>query len=213
MYTKVYPTSRFNSSQSQFNEATLLDRTFKNSLTEPAPEVFQPANAVPMSHQKHYITISSRDRDTTLYPNPAKFQVSLPIELRNVKAVKVVQGSFPNVTELTTVPFVYLDIPELNFMQVTSLDSQVTGVLQLKPLASSAFLGIDAPTVACQYEFNNLKDRLARLNVSLRGPDGAQIEWTTETGVPDSADQWYLSMEITTLVPKQSSSVNFAVPF
>lgn len=192
----------------------MLQSTYRNNLTEPAPKPFLPQSGeFDMEAKKDYIVISSRDRDLAQYANPAQFHVNLPREYRNVKCLRVIQGSFPSVSQITSLPFVYLDIPEVNFIHVAGLSRDVTAVLQLKNIAPTNFLSVDSPIDRFQNPFSGLKDKLNRLTVNLLSPDGTTLNWATETTTASPANQWYVTLEITTVAPKPIRNVNYGTPF
>ena len=49
--------------------------------------------------EKHYVTISSQDRNVTKYPNANDFTIDLPQDYTNVKSVRLASSYFPIVDD------------------------------------------------------------------------------------------------------------------
>lgn len=60
-----------------------------------------------------YITISSLERDTTVFPNPGRFSLHLSKELKNIISIELIQAIIPNVNSVTSEPYLLLKIDEL----------------------------------------------------------------------------------------------------
>lgn len=189
--------------------------TYKNSITEPAPKVFQPETATQYTEEKNFVLVRSNDRDLNLYPNPAQFQITLQREFRNIKSIRVVQGTIANTSDTRLYPYLLLDIPELNFINVQGLGTDVTAMISLLPNMNNAFLNFDStPLSRITTEFKAVKDRINRLNVTLRSPDGTVLDWANETTQPiDPTMQVSFLLEITTIAPKRfTTTLNYSVP-
>lgn len=81
---------------------------------------------------KHTINVDSSDRDTTAYPTPAQYQVSLPSRFRNVQEARLVNIGVPEFTPPRRNVFIKID--NLNQVGGTSNSSGVNFCFAKLPL-------------------------------------------------------------------------------
>lgn len=86
-----------------------------------------------MGLAKHIITIDSADRNTTAYPTPSSYQISLPSRYRNVWEARLVNMSIPEFTP--PLRNVFLKIDTLNQIDGTSNSSGVNFCFAKLPLS------------------------------------------------------------------------------
>ena len=60
-----------------------------------------------------YITISSLERDTAIFPNTGRFNINLARELKNIVSIELIQAIIPDVNSVTNEPYLLLKIDEL----------------------------------------------------------------------------------------------------
>lgn len=67
-----------------------------------------------------YITISSLERDTAVFPNPGNFNITLAQELKNIISIELIQAIIPNVNSVTNEPYLLLKIDELEDVMISN---------------------------------------------------------------------------------------------
>ena len=175
--------------------------SYKNNFTDPPSRQALPeSEGVP-----HYLYASSIDRDLTTYPDPFHFRIPFAIPFREVQAVRIVQGIFPNINNIRTQSYLMLDIPELNSVTNAVNGNKCTALIQFAPhFGSPSFIGLDVRTMApYSTVFRPPKARLDGLTIKLRKHDGGSFD----AGVPaagsvDPLHQCTLVLEIVTREPK-----------
>jgi hypothetical protein len=162
--------------------------------------------------EKRLVYFSSSTRDLSIYPNPAKFSVQLDEEFKNVTGVRFLQGSIPNISEVSSLPFVVLDIAELNHVSMSGVGSSSTAVLQLDFLGAGGFFKM-ITGASCPSTLRTRREKLQRLEVSLRDPNGDIINMGNESDInPDL--QWSCLLELSCSVPNNNMThSSHAIPF
>jgi hypothetical protein len=171
-YTKVRPSFKDDS-------INLLDHeTFSNNITDPrtlSKEVIE------YEEIRRYCHVASKDRDRSLYPSPANFKIELPECFCDVYRISIAGGTLPNLDNIDADPFVYLDVPELNHIQTTSMDKYF-GVLSLHSGNTSSFFNLDkSSTNLMPLIFNPIRRELHQLHIKLFHPNGTAVNFGTQT--------------------------------
>jgi hypothetical protein len=95
---------------------------------------------------EYYVTVSSRDRDTTNYPNVNNYSIQLPQEFRNISQIELIQAIIPSANNVAAEPYLLLNISELNDVMISS-DKNITNSFAILPLAQpvtpNGFIQID----------------------------------------------------------------------
>ena len=52
-----------------------------------------------------YFTVSSRDRDITVYPDVNRYSVHLPRDYREIHSIELIQGIIPDANNVTREPY------------------------------------------------------------------------------------------------------------
>lgn len=213
MYTKVY-NPRIQTSD--YEDRQLEHYTYRNSITDPAPQPFQTAVPTQFEDDYIYLHISSSSRNRTNFPNPAKFTFTPLQPIRNVKSVKVVQGTVPNIAAINTLPYVLLDIGNFNYLYDAQAGFDVASVLQFKSNPSAGYLTID--TDSSKTKWNDAKSRheVKEIPLTLRAPDGSVVSLGSEAPLDpiDPSIQWSILLEFTVTAPKRlAQTVPSAVPY
>lgn len=185
MYTKVY---RSNVDPPSTTKKMLLEHeTYRNSLTEPASTEFQSLGS--RSHRSSYVHISSLMRDKNKYSNPASFQIDLDRDYRQVIGLRLIQGTISNTTSVADIPYILLDIKDLNFIQVQGL-ADVSAIVQLEQHVSTNFLRFNSSTLKnVNGKLKETKSKLSKLEVSLKDANGQLLSM-------DPSEDWSMLLEI-----------------
>jgi hypothetical protein len=96
-------------------------------LMNPKTEIANvlPDTSSPFALRETYITIDSRDRDTSVWPSPSYFQVrmepdgsfagaTLNRNYKNIKSIELVSAVYPNTNNVLKEMYLYLVIPEID---------------------------------------------------------------------------------------------------
>lgn len=193
MYTKVFHPATKSFRDAQYN-AEGIEQIYDRVQTSSA------VAKVSTDHDAHvveYIYIDSAMRSLSQYPNPNSFVVDLGAEYRNIHTVRLLQGTFPNVESISSETAVFLDIKELNTIKIPQSGMEATALVQLSSHVSNNFLNLDiGPCIDVYKRFLQLKDKLARLTISLRNKNGNLISLGPN-------DNWAILLEIRRSSPQQ----------
>ena len=94
----------------------------------------------------HYLSISSKDRDRTIYPSVNNYTIELPNEFKNIYSVELIQAIIPATNNVEDEPYLLLNIGEISDV-VLSNDKNISdsfAILQPNtPIKSGGFMQID----------------------------------------------------------------------
>ena len=132
-----------------------------------------------------YITVCSLERNTTTFPNPGKFSITLANELRNIASIELIQAILPNVNDILDEPYLLLKIDELeDVMESTNRNiADSFAIIQMASEVKSTGTGfintdkrIYENTVK---EFITPKASLAKLSLTLTDINGQEFDFRT----------------------------------
>jgi hypothetical protein len=61
----------------------------------------------------HFLIVTSKSRDSAMYPSTSNFVVNLENEYRNVRSIELIQAIFPDKSSVTQQPYLLLQIDEI----------------------------------------------------------------------------------------------------
>lgn len=133
-------------------------------------------DVVDYSKRNHFLTVSSKDRDITVYPKSSKFVLDLDEEYRNVLSVELIQAIIPDQNNVTSEPFLLLNIKELDAV-MESNNKQIYDSFSILQIAPPVTTGGFIYTMKQIHEHTILqyrtpKARLSRLSISVTDSDG-----------------------------------------
>ena len=136
-------------------------------------------------HEYHNISrffiIESKDRDRSLYPSPADFKIDLPQYCNNITRISITGGTVPKLDNVDLDPYLYLDVPELNYISSTS-NNTYFGILSLNSFNTAQFLNLDK---SCTNLMHNIyiqpKLELRSIHIKLLHPNGDPVDFGTQT--------------------------------
>lgn len=109
-------------SQGQFTPQRVSNDSFSSTFTK---DYFPTNNQLSVQQEKcmtykkkiSYLAINSKDRDTSLYPQPQSYTINLDGDVgmvyKNVVSVRLISGTVPDINNVRDEPFLILDIDEL----------------------------------------------------------------------------------------------------
>jgi len=129
----------------------------------------------------YYLTISSRDRDTALYPEVNAYTITLPTEFRNIQSVELIQGIVPDQNNVSSEPYILLKIAEIEDVMISN-DRNISDAFAMlqptMPTTTAGFIQIDKRihenTVKC---YKVPKASIARFTVSITDCNGTLFDF------------------------------------
>lgn len=157
-----------------------------------------------IEYKKHnnYLTISSKDRDVSIYPKSTQFVIDLDTEYRNITSVELITAIIPDQGAVQQEPFLLLNIKELDVLNKSN-NKQICdsfAMLQLTPpTVSGTFIQIDKRTFEnTTLEYHTPKSRLSKMSITVTDLDGNVFNFGGDT-TTDKSYQCYFVFKIVTL--------------
>jgi len=135
--------------------------------------------------QIEYVTISSRDRDMSVYPSPNHYCIKLPHDLKNIYSVEIINGVIPDQNNVKQEPYLLLKIDELMYENMISVDKNMSDAFAIlhmsPPISSGYFINVDKKTFEhTVLRFETPKASLSKLTVTLTDCDGVPFDFGAE---------------------------------
>jgi hypothetical protein len=206
--------NRYSKTQfSEYNNKEYNQNDYTNvySNATNAQRSLQNENEITYEEYVHYITISSRDRNRSVYSNVNSYNIILPQEFRNIYSVELVQAIIPAKNNSEAEPYLLLDIDELSDVMISN-DKHVSNsfaILQpTVPTTVGGFMQIDKRIHENTVKiYKTPKASLSKLTVSIRDCLGNLFNFGTDTVPPNAVDkslQNTFVFKITTLEKRRS---------
>jgi hypothetical protein len=162
------------------NDIALLDRYFPPSPVE--------------ATICEYITIHSKDRDTSVYPSPSKYKIDLAEQtgqhILNVKTISLYSAIIPDVNGASDEPYLLLQVDEIEgpYTSTNTTSQRACALLQMDHSYGTKFINVKLDTckdLASKVIQKNLKN----LSISFRDQTGAIFDFGSDTaGSPVNYD-------------------------
>lgn len=125
---------------------------------------------------EYYLTVSSKERDTTNYPSCSNYTTNLAKEFKNIYSIELIQCIIPDKNNVLHEPYLLLRIQELEDVMISNdiNMSNAFAVLQLTSAVSSGYFINTAHHVhenTIKY-FNTPKHSLNKMSISIIDTDG-----------------------------------------
>lgn len=155
-----------------------------------------------------YLTISSKDRDTSVYPSSSKFVINLDQEFRNISRIELIQAIIPDKNSVTSEPYLLLNIKELE-NTIESNNKQISEAFTILQLNQAIVPGgfIQLMTQIHEHVILNYKTPkagLSKLTISITDADGVVFDFGG-SGLTSKEYQCLFVFKITTLDTNQKS--------
>lgn len=166
----------------------------------------------------HYLSISSRDRDRSVYSDVNSYSIVFPTEFRNISSVELIQAIIPAKNNAEEEPYLLLQIDEIPDLMVSN-DKHISNcfaMLQLAPpISANGFIQIDKRIHENTIKiFKTPKANLSRFTISIKDCNGNLFNFGSDTTLPDNLDksvQNTFIFKIVTLEKKRSELNNRSV--
>jgi hypothetical protein len=168
--------------QNDYNNVYNKDYNVKYSL--------QQDSDIEYEEYVHYVTISSKDRDRSVFPNVNNYCITLPQEFRNVSSVELVQAIIPAQNDADAEPYLLLDIDEISEVMI-STDRHISdsfAILQPSPpTTAGGFMQIDKRIHENTVKYYKTpKASISKLTVSIRDSSGALFNFGNDASPPSA---------------------------
>lgn len=156
----------------------------------------------------HYLVVSSRDRDVSVYPSVSQYTIHLQNEFKNITSMELIQAIIPDKNSVTSEPYLLLKIEELEEV-MSSNDRNVSdafAILQLAaPITTGGFIHVDKrihENVVAY--FSTPKSTLSKLTVKITDLNGTPFNFGNDSPPPLKSLQNTFVFKIETLEKKRS---------
>lgn len=141
----------------------------------------------------YYITVSSRDRDRSVYPDVNRYSINLPQEFRNIYSVELVQAIIPAKNDSEAEPYLLLDIDEVIDVMISN-DKHISdsfAILQTtSPTTVGGFMQIDKRIHENTVKYYKTpKASLAKITISIKDCLGNLFNFGSDTALPSTVDK------------------------
>ena len=140
---------------------------------------------------RHFINVDSGDRDTTAYPSPSSFQISLPARYRNVWEARLVNINLREFTPSRR--NVFLKIDNLNKIDSTSNSGGVNFCFAKLPLSTAQGNVFFIDSMTQSIPTNIVQNPIAtmdKLNISMTNSSGNVI------AIPETGNEYSMVIEL-----------------
>jgi hypothetical protein len=178
-----YDRYNYNPSVSEFNENNYRNNNYVDAFKSSQLSVDNEPN-IEYEEYEHFLSISSRDRDTSGYPNVNRYIVKFP-EFKNVKSIELIQAIIPDKNDVSQEPYLLLKIDELEDVMVSN-DRHISdafAILQMAPpITTGGFIQIDKRIHENTVKnFKNPIASLSKMTVSITDADGTLFDFGNDS--------------------------------
>lgn len=129
----------------------------------------------------HYLCLSSKERDITLFPDPNTYTIHFSKEFKNISSIELIQAIIPDKNNVTREPFLLVKIAELEDV-ISSNDRNITdsfAILQMtRPTEASYFVNIDKKIHEnVTLQFHTPKASLSKMTITITDCDGVPFDF------------------------------------
>jgi hypothetical protein len=157
----------------------------------------------------YYMTVSSKDRDTSRYTNVNRYVINFPTEFRNVSSIQLIQAIIPHKNSVDAEPYLLLKVEELEDVMV-SLDRNVSdafAILQMSaPVTTNGFIQIDKRIHENTIKhYKTPKATLSKMTITVTDHAGTPFEFGSDSNPPSKALQNTFVFKITCIEKKRKT--------
>jgi hypothetical protein len=188
--------NRYSKTQfSEYNGREFDQNDYKNVYSDSSNTQRSVKNESDITYEEytHFITISSRDRNRSVFSNVNHYNITLPQEFRNIYYVELVQAIIPAKNNSDAEPYLLLDIDELSDVMISN-DKHISNsfaILQpTVPTTTGGFMQIDKRIHENTIKiYKTPKASLSKLTVSIRDCLGNLFNFGSDTTLPTTVDK------------------------
>lgn len=176
-----YGNSQQNSTFDEYNQTQYQHNDYNSVYSNPQQFSTQQEPDIEYEKVDHYLTVSSKDRDTSQSPSESNYMVNFQQEFKNIHSIELIQAIIPDKNDVTSEPYLLLQVEELENIMVSN-DRNVSdafAILQLcRPTTTGAFINIDKRIHenVVKY-FKTPKSTLSRMTIKITDCDGTLFDF------------------------------------
>jgi hypothetical protein len=141
----------------------------------------------------HYVSVSSKDRDRSIYPSVSNYIIDLPNEFKNIYSIELIQAIIPAKNNADEEPYLLLNIGEISDV-VLSNDKNISdsfAILQPNtPIKAGGFMQIDKRIHENTVKYYKTpKANLSRMTIKILDSLGDVFNFGTDTVPPNVFDK------------------------
>jgi hypothetical protein len=185
-------------SQSQYSEYNTkqYDQNNFNNVYNPTYNVKHSLTQEPdIEYEEfvHYLSISSRDRNRSVYPNVNNYSITFPVEFRNISSVELIQAIIPATNDADKEPYLLLDIDEIPDVMISN-DKYISDSFAMLqptiPTTTGGFMQIDKRIHENTVKiFKTPKANLSKMTISIKDCVGNNFDFGSDTSLPTSVNK------------------------
>lgn len=178
-----YDRYNYNPSVSEFNNNNYRNNNYVDAFKSSQLSVDNEPN-IQYEEFEHYLSVSSRDRDDSVYPNVNQYIVKFR-EFKNVKSIELVQAIIPDKNNVSQEPYLLLKIDELDDVMVSN-DRNISdafAILQMaQPITAGGFIQIDKRIHENTVKnFKNPMASLSKMTVNITDDNGSLFDFGSDS--------------------------------
>lgn len=176
-------------------------QAFSKDVNRPLSTLSEPDIEYEESH--HYLVVTSKSRNATIYPSTSNFQLQLDKEYRNIRSIELIQAIFPDKSSVTQQPYLLLQIDEFSDV-MDSPDNTIRNSFAFLCTNTANEPGFFITVDRSVHEntpkvYKDLRSNLNRLTLRLVDPDGALFSFGSPVDPFDKLYQTTFVFKIVTV--------------
>lgn len=141
----------------------------------------------------YYLTVSSRDRDISNYPNVNHYVVHFPTEFKNIYSIELVQAILPDKNNISSAPYLLLKVDEIEDVMV-SADNNISdsfAILQpATPVTTGGFMQLDKRIHELTIKYYKIpRASLSKMTITITDCNGVPFDFGSDSNPPNTALQ------------------------
>jgi hypothetical protein len=187
----------------EFNKNQYKSNDFKNVFSNDFNQQLSVSQEPDIKYEKrdNYLIVSSKDRDTSVYPSSSNFVIQLQQEYKNITSVELIQAIVPDKNNVTVEPYLLLKVNEFeNTMESNNKHIYDSfAVLQVcQPTVPDSFLQIDKRIFEnVTLNYRTPRASLSKITIQITNSDGSIFDFGG-SGTTAKAYQCLFVFKITT---------------
>lgn len=141
---------------------------------------------------EYYLTVTSADRDVSLYPSVSQYVINFQNDFKNIHSVELIQAIIPDKNHVTREPYLLLQIDEItdNMISNNKNISKAFAILQMAPaIQSGYFIHIDKRIHENTVKYYKTpKANLSKMTIKITDWNGNLFDFGTDTPSPPHKD-------------------------
>lgn len=189
---------------SEFNSNQFNQNDYKNVYDPSYNKQFSTVQEPEIEYEEveYYLTVSSKERDTEMYPNPNNYAITFPREFKNIYSIELIQAIIPAQNDPQFEPYLLLHIEELEDVMVSTnrYISDAFAILQMNsPVSAGGFINVDKRIHENTIKYYRIpRATLSKMTVRITDWEGTPFDFGTDA--PDPPIKTYQNLFVFRIV-------------